>query len=113
MAIGAELVDHVVDERAGRAERHDDRLGVVGVAGDVARLAPGELSYFSATSLPVPVGAGPGVLCLPWRHVQITFERPVPPLLPSSAHGLSGGGAVARPAACSIVIWVKPIMWSA
>ena len=36
--LGAQLVDDVVDERAGGAERHDEMAGAVDVRGDVARL---------------------------------------------------------------------------
>ena len=47
-------------------------------------------SYLSATCCQCRLGPGPGVLCLPCRQVQTTFDGPVPPLVPSRAQGLSG-----------------------
>lgn len=87
-------------------------LRVVDVATGVARLVAAIWSYLSATCCQCRFGPGPGVLCFPWRQVQTTFDAPVPPLDPSSAHGLSGPVTPSRAGSASTVVCVKPIMWS-
>ena len=92
-AVGPQLLDHVLDERAGGAERHDHVSASSQSMRLPALLGAGHLLELLGDVLPMLVRARARVRsALPMAHVQIWRDCPVPPRLPSSAQSLGGSG---------------------